>query len=71
MICGKCYNEPVVKGIKQTRCVVCEKECHTIINYANVCFDCSEQYNICQSCGENFNKPYDASWVVHVNLQGE
>lgn len=70
MICGKCWNEPATRGIKKIECVVCGIESHVNVKYANVCFDCSNQYNICQSCGENFSKPIDIDWI-HVNKQGE
>lgn len=63
MMCKKCKEEPVAKGIKKIVCIKCMKE--TIVNCAhgNICSDCSDKLQICEKCGtkmyetiENNNK---------------
>lgn len=56
MICEKCRNKAIVRGMKQIKCFKCNKE--TMINYiySNICSECSDNLNICQYCGEIIKK---------------
>ena len=84
MICGKCLNKPMARGIKNIECVVCLKQSMVNVKHTNVCFDCSNEHNICQSCGENYSiivpsddqelitkLRYDGIEHVDISKQGE
>jgi len=69
MICKKCKNKSIVRGIKHVKCFKCDKE--TTVNFVysnicNICNDCSDNYLICQCCGKEVKKEishYHLSWL--------
>ena len=85
MICGKCNQKSLVRGIKCVKCVVCGKSTSNYANGSEVCSVCSDKENICSICGVkfvevNFNKGeqelitklrYDGIEHVDINKQGE
>jgi hypothetical protein len=52
MICDKCKNKPVARGIKNIVCFSCNKSAIVNCFHTNICNKCSDENIICQYCGE-------------------
>jgi ribosome-binding protein aMBF1 (putative translation factor) len=68
MICGRCADRAVARGIKDVKCKMCGMEAMVNVNHVDVCFSCSNQYNICQSCGDKFARQIE---YYDITKQGE
>jgi len=66
MICNKCKDKPILRGIKFVKCVKCNEDTAISYAYNNICNDCSDNYLICQCCGKEVKKEishYHLSWL--------
>lgn len=52
-LCKVCSNEPIAKGIKIIKCIKCNKEVLTNVEYVMVCYDCCKENNTCMKCGKS------------------
>lgn len=52
-LCKKCAEEPIAKGIKIIRCLKCNKETLTNVEYGMICDACYKKSNICVKCGKS------------------
>lgn len=52
MICNKCKDKPLARGVKQVKCFKCGKDTLTNSFYSDICDNCSDENLICQYCGE-------------------
>ena len=85
MICGKCNQKSLVRGIKPIKCIVCGITTYNYANGAEVCSVCSDKENICSICGIKFVEVssnndsqelitklrYDGIEHVDISKQGE
>ena len=55
MICNKCKDKPILRGIKIVKCVKCNKDTAISYAYSNICNKCSDTHMICQCCGKEIN----------------
>jgi len=66
MICNKCKDKPILRGIKFVKCVKCNEDTAISYAYSNICNNCSDTYLICQCCGKEIEKEishYHLSWL--------
>jgi len=66
MICNKCKDKPILRGIKIVKCVKCNKDTAISYAYSNICNKCSDTHMICQCCGKEIEKEishYHLSWL--------
>jgi len=56
MICKDCENKNIVRGLKQIKCIKCDKKVMVNFVYSNICLECSNKYLICQCCGEEIKE---------------
>ena len=68
MICGRCADKPVARGIKSIKCNMCSMESIVHVNHIDVCLSCSDQYNICHRCGDKFARQIE---YFDITKQGE
>lgn len=52
MLCEKCGSETLARGVKKTKCEICDMETWANIWFHDVCESCSNQYHICMKCGK-------------------
>jgi len=52
MICDKCKDKPVARGVKNIVCFSCNKSAIVNCFHTNICNKCSDENIICQYCGE-------------------
>jgi hypothetical protein len=54
MLCSKCKDKPIAKGIKMTFCSKCGKKTFLNVEYS-ICQECSFRYNLCERCGRKLD----------------
>ncbi len=67
MICEKCIDKPVVRGIKTVKCLKCGDIVTTSSNYINICQKCSNKLLLCECCGKKIEKLSNKGFSITCN----
>ena len=55
MLCHKCKDKPVARGVKSIKCFSCGED--VVINVEHsICSDCSNKLGVCSKCGREVTK---------------
>ncbi len=67
MICNNCKDKPVVRGVKDVKCLKCGDITITNSNYINICKNCSDKLLLCQCCGYKDEKLSNKGFSIVCN----
>lgn len=65
-LCLRCKKESVARGIKDIKCVRCEKRVMINVDFMEFCNDCANEMNACQRCGKELLIIKSMMWADEI-----